>query len=270
MAATPLAPYLERTTVPGNMNPLETILANLNRAIGTGLSREPQQFLYLGRGALYEHFKAVTGLDRVPVGGSEAAGASGGVSVLGLKLGASGSTSTRFEISEPHLFESLEPILREQYPDVTTEDDVVANLRSFGWFRGSLYWLRVGPSTVKDKVVEEARLFYILETPSLTFSLGCDERAFSPFAPFLMRDPHLFHYELQVETLAYNSGVLQQYGTRVHPKAGRSLVLVPTVILLQEDRSNAELAAWLRDFNDGEISRPYGTRGRRRDADATS
>jgi len=76
--------------------------------------------------------------------------------------------------------------------------------------------------------------------------------------PFLVLSPHLSLYDLRVEILAYNSGVLVRYGERVHPNQGMTLLLVPTVILVKDKQTNEELAAWLRDFNNGVLSRSCG------------
>ena len=239
------------------MNALEKIFANLRTALGHGLKRQPQDFIYLDRAALYEHYKAITGMDRVPAGISESLGASAGAGILGLNVGSSGSTSTSFQISEPHLFESLEPVLREKYPEIEDENAVVDHLRNFGWFRGSLNYLRVGPTTLKDRVIEDARTFYTFESAGIPFGLACDPDSFSPFMPFLMREPYLYKFMMDVEVFAYSPGVLSQFGEDVHPKSGRALVLVPTVILSKDDRKNAEIADWLRERNDGALSRNF-------------
>ena len=83
------------------MGILEDILSKLERSLGQGLAREPQAFLYLDHGALYEHFKSITGVNRVPMGVSESTGASAGAGLLGLKLGASGSSGMTSERSGP-------------------------------------------------------------------------------------------------------------------------------------------------------------------------
>jgi hypothetical protein len=103
-------------------------------------------------------------------------------------------------------------------------------------------------------VVEEARTFYTLEAADIPFSLACDPSKFSAFVPFLMREPYLYKFELQVEVLAYNPGVLGLYGEQVHPKSGGSMVLVPTIVLSKDDRSNEQIADWLRKFNEGDLS----------------
>lgn len=247
---------------------LDRIIANLNNAFGSGLKRPPQEFLYLDRAALYEHFKAITGMNRVPVATSESKGASAGAGIFGLQVGASGDVSTSFDISEPHLFESLEPVLRDKYPEITSEQDVVESLRSFGWFRGTFSRLKVGPIVLgEDKVIEEARLFHTLEAHGIPFCLACDPAFFSPFVPFLVRDPQIYEFQTDVETLAYNTGASTQYGETMHPAASRSLVLVPTVVLVRDERTNQEIADRLRGLNDGSLSRPFGMRRRERETE---
>ncbi len=236
---------------------LNKILTRLNDTFGKGLKREPQQFLYVDKKALYEHFKAITGMNRVPVGISQATGASAGANLFGVSIGTSGNTSTAFDISESHLFESLEPVLREKYQEVSTETEVVATIRNFAWFRGALSWLHVGPTKTGDRVLEEARTFYTLEVNDIPFCLACDLESFSPFAPFLFKEPYLYNFYFDVEILAYNTGVLMKYGQQVHERSGRTMLLAPTVILDTDTRTNEEIAAWLREFNQGVLSKGY-------------
>jgi len=239
------------------VNSLEKVFANLKIALGQGLKRQPQEFIYLDRTALYEHYKALTGMNRVPAGISESIGASAGAGILGLSIDGSANTSTSFDISEPHLFESLEPMLREKYPEVADETAVTTQLRSFGWFSGALNYMRVGPITVQDTVIEEARTFYTLEAAGLPFCLACNAKSFSPFVPFLMTEPYLYKFQIEVKILAYNPGVLDRFALEAHPKAGCSLVLVPTVILSKDKRTNDEIADWLKKLNEGKISRRF-------------
>jgi hypothetical protein len=76
--------------------------------------------------------------------------------------------------------------------------------------------------------------------------------------PFLTESPELYKLSFPVELLAFNPGVLGQYGASVAPRSGRSLVLVPTVIIGADRRAIAERAEWLRKLNDGKLSRAFG------------
>ena len=239
------------------MASLDTVFHNVQNILNKGLERKPQEYIYLNTDGLYEHYKSITGLDRIPVGISQSAGASSSAGLFGISIGASGGKSTSFKISEPHLFESLEPILREKYKKVETEQDVIDNFHNFCWFEGNLYWQSVGPTMLNDKETEPKRTFYILYAAELPFIVLIDENSFSPFSIYLSQEPDLKTFDLNVEILAYNPGVLGKYGSRVHPKYGKSLLIIPTVILLKDKRSNEELAVWLRECNEGKISRFY-------------
>ncbi|MHC4471703.1 MAG: hypothetical protein ACYS99_12145 [Planctomycetota bacterium] len=240
------------------MKIVDRVFDKLTEILGDETGRKAHEFIYLDRDALYEHYKALTGMSEVPTSVSKSSGKSGSMSLFSIGVGVSGSSSTSFEVSERHLFESLEPELRQRYQVVSGEPDVVSNLRAFAWFEGEVRWLHVGPTRLKDEITDQARTFLILHAVGLPFVLTCRPESFSPFYPFLVDEPHLHAYDhLDVEILAYNTGVLKQYGARVAPRSGRSLVLVPTVILLKDSRGNDEIEKWLREFNDGPLSKPY-------------
>jgi len=82
------------------MEIIEKILTNLDVSFGRGLSREPQEFVYLDRISLYEHFKSLTGKNYVPISTNQSSGASAGVGILGMQVGSSGQTSTNIEVSD--------------------------------------------------------------------------------------------------------------------------------------------------------------------------
>lgn len=237
------------------MSIVDTVLGNINKIFEKGIKRKPQEFLYIDKAALREHYKAITGLYRVPVGFTQSSGATSGAGLFGLSFDVSGSQSTNFELSETHLFESLEPVLREKYKIIDNEDDVIASFREFGWYRGNFYWQRVGPTMLGDEVTEEARTYYLLYAAGLPFILLCNEEAFSPFARYISKDPDAHQFNVDIEVLAYNPGALGHYGKSVQPY--RTLLLAPTVILIHETRSKEEIATWLRDMNKGFLSQFY-------------
>jgi hypothetical protein len=75
--------------------------------------------------------------------------------------------------------------------------------------------------------------------------------------------------EWEVEVLAYNPGILGQYGTDPHPRAPRSLAMVPTVIIATDAGQRENIAAFIRRLNDGELSRsprPWFRPEKRKDA----
>ncbi len=223
------------------MGILERIIGGLNRLPGAEAVRKPYQYLYLDEPALKQHYQAMTGLDRAPMKVETSVSA-------GAKVLESGfSSSTTFEAGPSHLFEAVEPILRERYPVIEGESKTVGSLRTFGWFRGGLSWMQQG---------EE--VFYTLHGGGLDYVLSCKAGNFSPFHPYLVKRIGLHKYPaLPVELLAYNAGVLIQTESFVHPKAGRSLLLVPTVIL-SAAADPGELELWLREHNNGSVSRPLG------------
>ena len=236
---------------------LDTILRNVEKTFNKGLQRKPQEYIYLDTDALYEHYKAITGMDRIPVGISQSTSANSNAGLFGISIGAGASNSTSFEMSEPHLFESLEPVLREKYNEIKSEQDVIDNFREFCWFKGDLFWQSVGPTRLKDEITDRKRIFYILYTAEMPFIVLINEKSFSPFSTYLSQEPDTKTFDLKVEILAYNTGALGNYGLNVHHKSGKSLLIIPTVILLKDKRTNEELAIWLREYNDGKLSRFY-------------
>lgn len=231
------------------MNTSENLLAQIRKKLDKGLQRKAQEFIYLNKESLYEHFKAATGMNRVPVGFSESTDASIGAGILGFQIGTSGGETTSFDLSEPHLFEALEPHLREKYPKITSESDIASNLQGFGWLKGWLRWVRVGPTPIQGGGFED-RTFLILNFEDIPLTLASDEKFFSPFMPFLYKDPSDYNIEFNVEILGFNTGALNYFSIRSHPKSGKSLVIVPTVILANDERTKQEIADSLRKIKD--------------------
>jgi hypothetical protein len=237
---------------------LEQILKNAQNVFDVGLQRAPYDYLYLDRRSLDEHCQALTGVVRLPLKLTRSAQAGGGVKLFGLlEAGASGSVESSAELSSYHLFESLEPLLRKNYGIVEDEAGIVDAIGKFLWIRGDLTWRSRGALESDGRVLEEARLFHILLSVGTTFLLACEDASFSPFAPFLTQNAEMYKLSFPVEMLAFNPGVLGQYGTNVLVHSGRSLVLVPTVMINADKRTSEERAAWLRNLNDGKISRGY-------------
>lgn len=231
------------------MNLIQKVLRSLNKVMGSGLDRNIQDFVYIDKGALYEHYKAMTGLDRVPAKFSESVSGGAGAKLLVADLSTSAQAGVDYEISEPHLLESLLPFLRK-HPAVTDEKGLIDSLRGFGWFRGRMSWMKVGD-----------RLTYTLDSGRLATSLGCRREGFRPFYTFRSENPDHYKYEaLDVELLAYNPGILAEYGSNLHEGSGRGLLLVPTAILLAEGSPRKDIAQWLRDHNSGALSRPLESR----------
>ncbi len=232
------------------MNTTEKVLAQIRKKLDKGLQRKPQEFMYLNKESLYEHFKTATGMNRIPVSFSESTKASVGAGILGFQIGTSGGETTNFDLSEPHLFEALEPHLREKYPEITNEEDNISNLQKFVWLQGRLYWFYVGPTPLKGGEIEERRTFLMLNIEDIPFNIACDNKWFSPFMPFLHKDVFEYNIELNVEILGFNTGALNCFSTRAHPKSGKSLVIVPTVILANDDRTRQEMEDSLRNIKD--------------------
>ena len=237
------------------MNPLESILHRAQKLISGGLDRSPQDYLYLDLRALHEHYQALTGTARIPKATVETASATLGAGLsFGLKGDLSGKVESQFELSNYHLFESMEPELRSRYRLAEDASGLEASLRGFAWLRGKLSWYQVGASIRPDKPVGETHLYHVLEGPA-TVMLLCDPACFSPFARFFHHDPQLYRMVWEVELLAYNPGILGQYGVDPHPKAPRSLAVVPSVIIVTDAEKRADIAAFLRSLNEGELSR---------------
>jgi hypothetical protein len=238
---------------------LEQILKNAESVFKTGLQRAPYDYLYLDRAALDDHCQALTGVVKLPLKLTRSAKAGGGLNLFGLvDAGASGSVESAAELSHYHLFESLEPLLRKDYPVVDGEAALAGAIGKFVWIRGDLTWERIGAVESDGREIEPARLFHIFQSGGMRLMLACNDASFSPFTPFLFVRPELYKLFFPVEVLAFNPGVLGQYGVNVHPTSGRSLVLVPTVMINADKRSSAERAEWLRKLNDGKLSRAFG------------
>jgi hypothetical protein len=238
------------------MNPLESILHRAQKLISGGLARAPQDYLYLDLKSLHEHYQALTGTARIPRATVETASATLGAGLsFGLKGDLTGRVESQFELSNYHLFESMEPEMRERYAIARDSAGLEASLRSFAWLQGKLSWYHVGAAIRGDKVVGEAKLYYVLETAGSAVMLLCQDAWFSPFTPFFTEDTQFYRMEWAVEVLAYNPGILGQYGTDPHPRAPRSLAVVPTVILATDAGQREDIAAFIRKLNDGELSR---------------
>ncbi len=247
------------------MSTYKKTLEGIQKKLSKGLNREPQEFIYLDKTALYEHFKAATGMNRVPVSFSESADASAGAGILGFNIGISGGETTNFDLSEPHLFEALEPHLREEYPEIINKGDIISNLQDFGWLKGGFAGVTTRSTepiyewdTEKKKSVRKERIrqrkYYGLDVKSHMLTVLCDTQWFSPFYLFLSQDSEIYQYNLNVEILGYNSGVVNfdNFST------GRSLVFVPTVILIKDECTQKEMADWIKAKNEGELSRMFG------------
>lgn len=227
------------------MNPLESILHRAQKLISGGLERSPQDYLYLDVRSLHEHYQALTGTARIPKGTMETASATLGAEVsFGLKGGLSGKVESRFELSNYHLFESMEPELRSRYKLAEDAAGLEASLRGFAWLRGKLSWYQVG----------ETHLYHVLEGPA-TVMLLCEPDWFSPFTRFFHQEPQLYRMQWEVDVLAYNPGILGQYGSDPHPKAPRSLAVVPTVIIGTDAGKREDIASFIKSLNEGELSR---------------
>jgi len=245
-------------------NPKKTLEA-IYKKLTTGLKREPQEFIYINQAALHEHFKATTGMNRVPISFSESIDASAGVKMFGFQIGTSGGEATSFNLSEPHMFEALEPHLREKYPELKCEEDVISTLQGFGWLQGGFYGItsRTKGSiqewdTEYNKYVRKERItyrkYYGLDVKSHMVTILCDTQWFSPFYRFLSTDTDIYQYDLKVEILGYNSGVVNfdRFST------GRSLVFVPTIILYRDERTKKAMADMIKAKNKGELSSMFG------------
>ncbi len=247
------------------MGTYKKTLEGIQKKLTKGLTREPQEFIYIDQAALHEHFKAFTGMNRAPVSFSESTDTSAGAGILGFQIGTSGGETTSFDLSEPHLFEALEPHLREEYPKITSEGDMISNLQGFGWLQGGFHGVTSRTrghfqewDTENKKYVRKERIrhrkYYGLDVKSHMLTVLCDTQGFSPFYLFLSKDTDIYHYNLNVEILGYNSGVVNFD----HFSTGRSLVFVPTVILSKDDRTQKDMADWIKAKNEGELSRTFG------------
>src|SRR5947209_5987905 len=134
------------------MNPLGSVLERAQRLFTAGLQRAPQDYLYLDRRSLNEHYQAITGTARIPRGTRETRKATAAAKIPLIQWGLEGSLESTFELSDYHLFESLEPEMRSRYRAARSSTDLEATLRDFAWVAGRLSWLNVGPN-----------LFHVLE-----------------------------------------------------------------------------------------------------------
>jgi hypothetical protein len=238
------------------MNPIKSILERAQKLVTMGLGRKPQEYLYLDRRSLEEHYQATTGTARVPRGTRETMRATLDATIPIINWGVGGQLESTFELSDYHLFESLEPELRK-LPVAKQAADFEASLRGFIWLSGRLSWSRMGAEG------KDATLSYIIECADMPFMLLCRDESFSPFAPFFNPQTiHLYKMAFEVEVLAYNPGILGQYFGSPHQSAGMALALVPTVILITDAERRADIAEWIKKLNHGQISRPYDSRRR--------
>jgi hypothetical protein len=237
------------------MNPIKSIIERAQDLVARGLKRPPQDYIYLDRRSLDEHYQGITGTARVPRGTREKTTAGAELKIPIINWGIGGELESTFELSDYHLFESLEPELRK-LPVAKEAADFETSLRAFTWFSGNLSWNRMGDGA-------EATTSYYVECAGTPFMLICRDEWFSPFAPFLKENAHLYKMQFAVEVLAYNPGILGQWFVTPHPAAGRALALVPTVIIITDAQRRSEIAEWLKQLNNGQISRAYDTRPRR-------
>lgn len=234
------------------MNPIKSIIERAQDLVTRGLKRPPQDYLYLDRDALDEHYQGITGTARVPRGTRETMNAELDAKIPIINWGVGGKLESTFELSAYHLFESMEPELRK-LPVAKAVADFESSLRAFTWLSGNLSWSRMGEGS-------QATTSYYVECADVPFMLMCNERSFSPFAPFLREKEkvHLYKMKFEVEVLAYNPGILGQWFEAPHPSAGRALALVPTVVVITDSGRRAEIAQWIKQLNDGQLSRSYG------------
>jgi hypothetical protein len=90
-------------------NPIKSIFERAQQLVTRGLARPPQDYLYLDRPSLNEHYQGITGTARVPGITSETLSASIGGRIPIINWGVGGSLETSFSLSDYHLFESLGP-----------------------------------------------------------------------------------------------------------------------------------------------------------------
>jgi hypothetical protein len=233
-------------------NPIKSIFERAQHLVTRGLARPPQDYLYLDRPSLNEHYQGITGTARLPGVTSETLSASIGARIPVINWGVGGELETRFTLSDYHLFESLEPELRK-LPLAAAAADLESTLRSFTWLSGRLSWYR---SVIEDgRRAGEATLSYVLEALGVSVLLICREQSFSPFAPFFTTNPQLYKMAFEVDVLAYNPGILGKYSDgNVAPM---TLALVPTVMIATDAGRRTEIAEWIKRLNQGKIARSY-------------
>ena len=71
--------------------------------------------------------------------------------------------------------------------------------------------------------------------------------------PFLYKNLFEYNIEFNVEIFGFNTGALNLFSTQAHPKSGKSLVIVPTVILANDERTRQEIADNLHEIKDLKI-----------------
>jgi len=229
-------------------NPIKSIFERAQQLVTRGLARPPQDYLYLDRLSLNEHYQGITGTARVPKVTTETLRAGAEAKIPVINWGFGGEMESTFELSDYYLFESLEPELRK-LPVASSVADLESSLRAFTWLSGRLSWQR--------SVMEsgEATISYVLEALGVSLLLVCRDTSFSPFAPFFTANPHLYKMVFEVEVLAYNPGILGQRSPgNVAPL---SLALVPTVMIVTDAGRRAEIAEWIKRLNKGKIARSY-------------
>ena len=230
-------------------NPIKSIIERAQDLVTRGLKRAPQDYIYLDRDALDEHYQGITGTARVPRGTRETMNAELDAKIPFINWGVGGRLESTFELSAYHLFESMEPELRK-LPVAKAVADFEASLRGFTWLAGNLSWSRMGEGS-------QATTSYFVECAEVPYMLICNDRSFSPFAPFFSEKAHLYKMKFEVEVLAYNPGILGQWFEAPHPTAGLALALVPTVIIVTDSGRRAEIAEWIKKLNNGQLSRSY-------------
>lgn len=233
-------------------NPIKSIFERAQQLVTRGLARPPQDYLYLDRRCLNEHYQGITGTARVPTVTTEKMRLGADARIPVINWGFGGEMESTFELSDYYLLESLEPELRK-LPVAKAAADLESSLRAFTWLSGRLSWYR---SVVEDgKNAGEATTSHVLEAFGVSLLLICREESFSPLAPFFTTNPHLYKMAFEVEVLAYNPGILGQYSPG--NAAPKSLALVPTAMIVTDAGRRAEIAEWMKRINNGRIARAY-------------
>ncbi len=235
-------------------NPIKSIFERAQQLVTRGLARPPQDYLYLDRPSLNEHYQGITGTARVPKVTTEKMQLGAEARVPILNWGFGGEMESTFELSDYYLLESLESELRK-LPVASSAADLDPTLRGFTWRSGRLSWYRAVIEV--GRRAGEATTSYMLEAFGVSLLLACREASFSPFAPFFTAHPHLYKMVFEVEVLAYNPGILGKYSDgNVAPM---TLALVPTVMITTDAGRRAEIAEWMKGLNKGKIARSSGS-----------